>query len=105
MEQVIEFRRLVNCNIRTKKIKGKEITADMLVELIKVYTSEINGQDLPQIETGWKYVCARECEQAMAIVEKEAEEATNKLIGALPTTKKELAEKRDAIYEILKKTY
>jgi hypothetical protein len=27
MEQVIDFRRLVHCSIRTKKIKGKEITA------------------------------------------------------------------------------
>jgi hypothetical protein len=32
-----------------------------MVELIKVYTAEINGQELPQIETGWKYICAREC--------------------------------------------
>lgn len=68
MEQVIEFRRLINGSIRTKKIKGKEVTPGMLVELINVYTAEINGQDLPQIETGWKYVCARECEQAMALL-------------------------------------
>jgi hypothetical protein len=68
MEQVIEFRRLINGSIRTKKIKGKEISAEMLVELIKVYTAEINGQELPQIETGWKYVCARECEQAVGAV-------------------------------------
>ena len=57
MEQVIEFRRLINGSIRTKKIKGKEISAEMLIQLIKVYTAEINGEELPQIETGWKYVC------------------------------------------------
>jgi hypothetical protein len=33
----------------------------MLTELVRVYTDEINGDNLPQIETGWKYVCAREC--------------------------------------------
>ena len=70
MEQVIDFRKLINGSIRTKKIKGKEISAEMLLELIKVYTAEINGQDLPQIETGWKYICARECEQAVNMVEK-----------------------------------
>ena len=42
-EQVLDFRRLINNNVRTKKIKGKEVTSDMLVELIKVYTKEING--------------------------------------------------------------
>ena len=42
----------------------------MLIQLIKVYTAEINGEELPQIETGWKYVCERECEQAMDTVEK-----------------------------------
>lgn len=49
MEQVIEFRRLINSSIRTKRIKGKEVSPEMLVELIKVYTAEINGQELPQI--------------------------------------------------------
>ena len=43
MEQVIEFRRMINSRIRTKKIKGKEITADMLIDLIRVYNNEING--------------------------------------------------------------
>ena len=72
-EQVLDFRKLINSRVRTKKIKGKEITAEMFVELIKVYTREINGDSLPQIETGWKYVCARECEQAIAFTEKKAE--------------------------------
>lgn len=105
MEQVIEFRRLINSSIKTKKIKGKEVTPGMLIELIKVYTAEINGQELPQIETGWKYVCARECEQAINIVENEAEEAVSKLLSVLPSSKKELAEKKDALYEYLKKTF
>ena len=48
-EQVIEFRKLINRNLRTKKIKGKEISAETLIDLIKVYTSEINGERLPQI--------------------------------------------------------
>lgn len=39
MEQVIEFRRMINSKIRTKKIKGKEITAKMLIDLIKVYNN------------------------------------------------------------------
>lgn len=44
------------------------MTSGMMIELIKIYTSEINGKELPQIETGWKYVCARECEQVMSTV-------------------------------------
>lgn len=59
MEQVIEFRRMINNNIKTKKIKGKEINADLLINLLNIYVNEINGKDIPQIETGWKYICAR----------------------------------------------
>ena len=56
-EQVLDFRKIINNSVRTKKIKGKEITPEMMIQLIKVYTKEINGENLPQIETGWKYVC------------------------------------------------
>ena len=38
-EQVMDFRRLISSNIRTKTIKGKEITPSMMIELIKVYTN------------------------------------------------------------------
>lgn len=38
-EQVIEFRKLIKDHIKTKKIKGKEMTAGMMIELIKIYTS------------------------------------------------------------------
>lgn len=41
----------------------------------------------------------------MGLVEKEAEDAVGKLLNSVPTTKKQLGEKRDAIYEILKKTF
>lgn len=43
---------------------------------------------MPQIETGWKYVCAKECENVMNALEKEADDLTNKMLDNLPTTKK-----------------
>ena len=46
-EQVLEFRRMMNSNIKTKKIKGKEMNSGLLIELIKVYLSEINNKKLP----------------------------------------------------------
>lgn len=56
-EQVLEFRKMIAANIKTKKIKGKEMSAGLMVELIKVYLSEINNKKVPEIQTGWKYVC------------------------------------------------
>jgi len=44
MEQVIDFRKLINSNIKTKKIKGKEINSELLIELIHIYVGEINGK-------------------------------------------------------------
>lgn len=46
-EQVLDFRRMMNSNIKTKKIKGKEMNSGLLIELIKVYLSEINNKKLP----------------------------------------------------------
>lgn len=37
----------------------------MLSDLISLYVSEINGDKIPVIETGWKYVCLKECEDAL----------------------------------------
>jgi hypothetical protein len=48
---------MIAANIKTKKIKGKEMSAGLMVELIKVYLSEINNKKVPEIQTGWKYVC------------------------------------------------
>jgi hypothetical protein len=39
MEQVIDFRKLINGNIKTKKIKGKEINSELLIELIHIYVA------------------------------------------------------------------
>ena len=46
-EQVLDFRRMISGNIKTKKIKGKEINADLMCELIRVYLSEINSKKVP----------------------------------------------------------
>jgi hypothetical protein len=46
-EQVLDFRRMISGNIKTKKIKGKEINADLMCELIRVYLSEINNKKVP----------------------------------------------------------
>lgn len=82
---------MIAANIKTKRIKGKDITAGLLVDLIRVYLAEINNKKLPEIHTGWKYVCARECESVLEVVEKEAEEACARLLETLPATRKELA--------------
>ena len=37
----------------------------MLSDLISLYVGEINGDKIPVIETGWKYVCLKECEDAI----------------------------------------
>jgi hypothetical protein len=104
-EQVLEFRKLINTSIKTKKIKGKEINAALLVELIKVYLAEINNKKLPEIETGWKYICARECENVLEAVEREADEAVGRLLDNLPTTKKELLERKELIQEQLDRLF
>lgn len=49
---------------------------------------------MPQIETGWRYVCIRECQHALTTIEKEVDESINKMMVSLPTTKKELNEKK-----------
>jgi hypothetical protein len=48
-EQVLEFRKMISAAIKTKKIKGKEISSGLLVELIKVYVDEINSKKLPEV--------------------------------------------------------
>jgi hypothetical protein len=48
---------LLYSNIKIKKIKGKLLTAELLVELINAYVFEINGSSLPSVETGWKNIC------------------------------------------------
>ena len=97
MEQVIDFRKMIAKNVRTKRIKGKEINSDLLVNLLKIYVGEINGKEMPQIETGWKYVCARECEQVMGSVQREIEEALGKLMDHPAQTQTELNNKTEAI--------
>lgn len=42
----------------------------MLSDLISLYVAEINGDKIPVIETGWKYVCLKECENALDDVER-----------------------------------
>ena len=59
---------MIAANVKTKKIKGKEISAGLMVELIKVYLAEINNKKVPEVQTGWKYVCQRECEGVLEMV-------------------------------------
>lgn len=65
MQEVIDFRKLIFQSLKNKTIKGKEIKGEMLSDLISLYVAEINGDKIPVIETGWKYVCLKECENAM----------------------------------------
>lgn len=84
---------MIAANIKTKKIKGKEMSAGLMVELIKVYLSEINNKKVPEVQTGWKYVCERECESVLENIEREADEICTRIVDSLPATKKELAER------------
>lgn len=62
VEQVLKFRKNIFKQIKVKKIKGKEITGDILCDLVSVYVEAINGptgDGLPIIESGWTYVCKR----------------------------------------------
>jgi hypothetical protein len=93
-EQVLDFRKTIGASIKTKKMKGKEISAGLMVELIRVYLSEINNKRMPEIQTGWKYVCQRECEGVLEAVEREADEGCARLMESLPATRKELVERQ-----------
>lgn len=105
MEQVIDFRKLINSNLKTKRIKGKEINSSLLIELIQVYVNEINGKEVPNIESGWKYVCRQECELAMKMVEEQAEVEMGRLMESVPTSRKELSERREQMLESLHKVF
>lgn len=59
MQEVIDFRKQIFQAIKTKTIKGKEVKGEMLSDLITLYVEEINGDSLPVIQTGWKYVCQK----------------------------------------------
>lgn len=66
----------------------------MLSELISLYVTEINGDKIPVIETGWKYVCLKECENALEDAEKKLNQKMNQLIDKLPETKKDFLVKK-----------
>ena len=73
-EQVFKFRKNMESTIKVKTIKGKEIRGEILAELVKVYVAAINdttGDDLPIIESGWKYVCKKECEEIIDELEEQ----------------------------------
>ncbi len=48
-----------------KTIKGKEVRGEIMCDLLNVYVAELNGKSVPVLQTGWKYVCQRECEEAV----------------------------------------
>jgi hypothetical protein len=65
VQEVIDFRKMIFQSLKNKTIKGKEVKGGMLSDLISLYVGEINGDKIPVIETGWKYVCLKECENAL----------------------------------------
>lgn len=65
VQEVLDFKKMIFQSLKTKTIKGKEIKGAMLSDLISLYVAEINGDKIPVIETGWKYVCLKECENAL----------------------------------------
>ncbi len=56
----------------------------MLSDLISLYVGEINGDKIPVIETGWKYVCLKECENAIEEGEKRLQLRISQLTEKLP---------------------
>lgn len=73
----------------------------MLSDLINLYVAEINGDKLPVIETGWKYVCQKQCENVVEEIERSLADSIQKDFYKLPETKADFVVKRDKITEKL----
>ena len=44
LHEILDFRKMIAKKVRAKRVKGKEVTPDMLVHLLKLYVEQANGQ-------------------------------------------------------------
>ena len=64
VEQVMVLRKKIVNKVRPKMLNGKNLSGEMLAQLLESYVVAINEGAVPSIESAWNYICKSECTKA-----------------------------------------
>lgn len=65
VEQMNALRKKVMLGVNPKTMNNKELSGEMLGNLIENYVNTINKGSVPSIENAWSYICKNECGKAL----------------------------------------
>ena len=68
LDQAKLFRNKVFKKVSPKMLNGKQLSGDMLIQLLSSILDSINQGSVPVIENSWKYVCEAECIKNLALL-------------------------------------
>jgi hypothetical protein len=81
---VENFKGKVEAGTRPKQMMGRVLNGEMLVTLIKSYTSALNSGGVPVISSAWERVLATQCNDAKAAALSAYEEDMKKTLTSYP---------------------
>jgi len=73
LEQILQLRKKILGRVRVKTFKGKPLTGDMYLNIIKSIINAMNSGKVPNIDTTWNNMCKVESYKAFEEAEREYE--------------------------------
>ena len=106
VSQSYELREMLFTQDKIKKIKGKEISGEILAGLLSSYVETINTGNVPNIENAWTYICKSQNIKLTRSFENEfIERMTSQIKDNIPLSEKHIQDVYKELKESLLKEY